>query len=52
MTMFGRDAGYTAVARRIFEQRFPDAARRPALNQLVNVIGPQFKIAIEMAALI
>ncbi len=52
MTMFGRDAAYMASARRNFEQRFPDPTRRPALNQLVNVIGPRVEIAIEMAALL
>jgi len=52
MTMFGRNPSYMPEARRIFEQRFPDPAQRPALNQLVNVIAPRFDVSIEMAALL
>src|SRR5690606_633470 len=33
---FGNDKSYMAGARRAFEAAFPDAAKRPALHQLVS----------------
>lgn len=52
ITMFGRDAEYMPPARRLFEERFPDANRRPTLNQLVNFVSGRFSIAIEMVAVL
>ena len=52
LTMFGREAGYIPVARRVFEERFPDPAERPQLHQLVNFISGRFEVAIEMVAVI
>jgi 2-iminobutanoate/2-iminopropanoate deaminase len=52
ITMFGRDTAYMAAARAIFEQRFPDPERRPALNQLVNFVSGRHAIAIEMVAVL
>ena len=50
LNMFGRDDSYKEVARRVFENRFPDPAKRPVCHQLVNVVSNQMNIAIEMAA--
>ena len=52
LNMFGRDDSYKETARRVFEERFPDAATRPALHQLVNVVSSRMNIAIEMMALL
>ena len=52
MTMFGRSKDYMPTARRIFEERFADPSRRPALNQLVNFISGSFEVSIEMAAVL
>ena len=52
VTMFGHDVSYLPVTRRVFEERFPDASIRPALNQLVNVVTARFAIAIEMVAVL
>ena len=52
LNMFGRDDSYKETARRVFEERFPDAATRPALHQLVNVVSSRMSLAIEMMALL
>jgi 2-iminobutanoate/2-iminopropanoate deaminase len=52
VTMFGHDASYLDETRRIFEERFPDPATRPALHQLINVVTARFAIAIEGTALL
>jgi enamine deaminase RidA (YjgF/YER057c/UK114 family) len=52
ITTFGRDDSYLEPARRAFEQRFPDPARRPALNQVVNFVSPQMQVAMEMVAVL
>lgn len=52
ITTFGRDASYLPVARRVFEQRFPGSASRPALNQLVNFVAGQMQSAVEMTAVL
>ena len=52
LNMFGRDDSYKEVARRVFEERFPDPATRPALHQLVNVVSNRMALAIEMMALL
>ena len=52
LNMFGRDDSYKEVARRVFEERFPDAATRPALHQLVNVVSNRMALAIEMMAVL
>lgn len=52
LNMFGRDDSYREVARRVFEERFPDPATRPVLHQLVNVVSSRMNVAIEMMALL
>ena len=52
LNMFGRDDSYKETARRVFEERFPDAATRPTLHQLVNVVSSRMSLAIEMMALL
>ena len=52
LTTFGRDPGYIPTARRIIEERFPDPAKRPAINQMVNFVTPPRQIAIEMLAVL
>jgi 2-iminobutanoate/2-iminopropanoate deaminase len=52
VTMFGHDESYLEETRRIFEERFPDAATRPVLHQLINVVTARFAIAIEGTALL
>ena len=52
LNMFGRDDSYKEVARRMFEERFPDPATRPALHQMVNVVSSRMNVAIEMMALL
>jgi len=48
VTMFGRDDAYMDTAKCIFEKRFPDAATRPELHQVVAFITARFEISIEM----
>ena len=52
LNMFGRDDSYKEVARRVFEERFPDPAARPVLHQFVNVVSARMQVAIEMMALL
>jgi 2-iminobutanoate/2-iminopropanoate deaminase len=52
ITMFARDVEYMSAARRIFEERFPDPERRPALNQLVNFVSNRMAVAMEMVAVL
>ncbi len=52
ITSFGRDDSYIPAARLAFEERFPDAARRPALQQLVNFVSPRMQVAMEMVAVL
>lgn len=52
ITTFGRDTSYMEPTRRVFEERFPDPAKRPALHQLVNFVSGQMQVAIEMAAVL
>lgn len=50
INMFGRDDSYKEVARIVFEERFPDPAKRPACHQMVNVVSNSMQISIEMMA--
>ena len=50
ITTFGRDPHYLAIAKRQFEAHFPDPARRPVLNQLVNFVSSRMSVAMEMVA--
>ena len=52
ITTFGREPEYLAVARKAFEERFPDPAKRPALNQVVNFVSPRMQVAMEMLAVL
>ncbi len=52
ITTFTRDADYISTVRRIFEERFPDATKRPQLNQTVNFVSPSMQVAIEMMAVL
>jgi 2-iminobutanoate/2-iminopropanoate deaminase len=52
ITTFGREADYMAPVKRVFEERFPDANKRPRLNQTVNFVSPSMLVAIEMAAVL
>lgn len=52
ITTFGREAEYMPVAKRVFEERWPDPNKRPQLNQTVNFVSPAMAIAIEMAAVL
>ena len=52
INMFGRDDTYKEVARRVFEERFPDLAKRPVCHQLVNVVSSSMQISIEMMAVL
>lgn len=52
ITTFGRDASYLEPARRAFEERFPDPARRPVLHQVVNFVSPAMQVAMEMVAVL
>jgi 2-iminobutanoate/2-iminopropanoate deaminase len=50
INMFGRDDSYKEVARKVFEERFPDPAKRPVCHQMVNVVSNSMQISIEMMA--
>ncbi|HEY7269533.1 MAG TPA: RidA family protein, partial [Dehalococcoidia bacterium] len=52
ITTFGREPAYMPVAKKVFEERFPDPARRPRLNQTVNFVSSAMEVAIEMAAVL
>lgn len=52
VTTFAREPDYIPVARRVFEERFPDPAKRPALNQVVNFVSPRMQVAMEMVAVL
>ena len=50
VTTFGRDDSYFPEAKRVFEERFPDPAKRPTLHQLVTFVTLTFQISIEGTA--
>jgi 2-iminobutanoate/2-iminopropanoate deaminase len=52
ITTFGHDDSYLEPVRRIFEQRFPDASKRPELNQVVNFVSARMQVAMEMVAVL
>jgi 2-iminobutanoate/2-iminopropanoate deaminase len=52
ITTFGREPDYLPVAKRIFEERFPDPTKRPRFNQTVNFVSPSMAVAIEMMAVL
>jgi len=52
ITTFGREADYMRVARHVFEQHWPDPAKRPQLNQTVNFVSPSMALAVEMTAVL
>jgi 2-iminobutanoate/2-iminopropanoate deaminase len=52
ITTFGREAAYMPVAKKVFEERWPDTNKRPRFNQTVNFVSPAMEVAIEMAAVL
>ena len=52
ITTFGREAEYMPVAKQVFEERWPDANKRPQLNQTVNLVSPSMALAVEMTAVL
>jgi 2-iminobutanoate/2-iminopropanoate deaminase len=52
ITTFAREADYKPVAKRVFEEFFPDPAKRPQLNQTVNFVSPSMAMAAEMVAVL
>jgi enamine deaminase RidA (YjgF/YER057c/UK114 family) len=52
ITTFGREPDYLDEARKAFEERFPDPAKRPALNQVVNFVSARMQVAMEMVAVL
>jgi enamine deaminase RidA (YjgF/YER057c/UK114 family) len=50
ITTFGREPDYLPAARKAFEERFPDAQKRPRLNQVVNFVSSRMQVAMEMLA--
>jgi enamine deaminase RidA (YjgF/YER057c/UK114 family) len=52
ITTFEREPDYMPVAKKVFEERFPDPATRPRLNQTVNFVSPSMAIAAEMIAVL
>jgi 2-iminobutanoate/2-iminopropanoate deaminase len=52
ITTFGREAAYMPVAKKVFEERWPDPNQRPRLNQTVNFVSSAMEVAIEMAAVL
>jgi enamine deaminase RidA (YjgF/YER057c/UK114 family) len=52
ITTFAREADYKLIARKVFEEFFPDPAKRPQLNQLVNFVSPSMAMAAEMVAVL
>lgn len=52
ITTFAREADYKPVAKKVFEEFFPDPAKRPQLNQTVNFVSPSMAMAAEMVAVL
>jgi 2-iminobutanoate/2-iminopropanoate deaminase len=52
ITTFGHDASYLEPTRRVFEEHFPDKAKRPELNQVVNFVSARMQVAMEMVAVL
>ena len=52
ITTFAREADYKPVAKKIFEEFFPDPSKRPQLNQTVNFVSPSMAMAAEMVAVL
>ena len=52
ITTFAREADYRPVAKKVFEEFFPDTAKRPQLNQTVNFVSPSMAMAAEMVAVL
>jgi 2-iminobutanoate/2-iminopropanoate deaminase len=52
VTTFGREPDYMPVAKKVFEEHWPDSEKRPQLNQTVNFVSPSMAVAVEMTAVL